>query len=70
MENYVEKPWNVIGQIVCPSSEKQISWVEQNLGLIEETTVAVSDNIATIPGLIYPWVKSDYVILGTDGFGR
>ena len=53
-----------------PSSEKQISWVEQNLGLIEETTVAVSDNIAAIPGLIYPWVKGDYVILGTDGFGR
>ena len=53
-----------------PNSEKQISWVEQNLGLIEETTVAVSDNIAAIPGLIYPWVKGDYVILGTDGFGR
>ena len=53
-----------------PSSEKQISWVEQNLGLIEETTVAVSDNIAAIPGLIYPWVKGDYVILGTDGFGH
>ncbi|MBK00359.1 MAG: hypothetical protein CMB48_05330, partial [Euryarchaeota archaeon] len=53
-----------------PNSEKQMSWVEKNLGVTEETTVAVSDNIAAIPGLIYPWVKGDYVILGTDGFGR
>ncbi|HJM44509.1 MAG TPA: pyruvate dehydrogenase (acetyl-transferring), homodimeric type, partial [Candidatus Poseidoniaceae archaeon] len=58
--------WNRLN----PDKEQKISWVKENLGTIELTTIAVSDNIAAIPGLIHPWVKGDYVTLGTDGFGR
>jgi len=58
--------WNRLN----PNSEQKISWVEEKLGLTELSTIAVSDNIAAIPGLISPWVKGNYVTLGTDGFGR
>ena len=34
------------------------------------TTVAVSDNMMAVPDLIRQWVGGDYVVLGTDGFGR
>ena len=34
------------------------------------TTVAVSDNMMAVPDLIRQWVSGDYVVLGTDGFGR
>ena len=34
------------------------------------TTVAVSDNMMAVPEMIRQWVGGDYVVLGTDGFGR
>ena len=58
--------WNRLN----PEKEQKTSWVETNLGSNEFTTIAVSDNIAAVPGLIYPWVKGNFVTLGTDGFGR
>ncbi len=32
--------------------------------------VAASDNIQAVPELIRPWIKGQYIVLGTDGFGR
>ncbi|MBJ24231.1 MAG: pyruvate dehydrogenase (acetyl-transferring), homodimeric type [Euryarchaeota archaeon] len=58
--------WNRLN----PDKKQKISWVEQHLGGDEISTIAVSDNIAAVPGLIYNWINGDYITLGTDGFGR
>jgi pyruvate dehydrogenase E1 component len=34
------------------------------------TTIAVSDYITAVPEMIQRWVGGNYVVLGTDGFGR
>ena len=34
------------------------------------TTIAVSEYIRSYPNQIRQWVKGDYIVLGTDGFGR
>ncbi len=48
-----------------------IPWVEAMLDTAETSVVvAVSDNIRAVPNLIRPWVKGQYIVLGTDGFGR
>ncbi|MAL53457.1 MAG: pyruvate dehydrogenase (acetyl-transferring), homodimeric type, partial [Gammaproteobacteria bacterium] len=36
----------------------------------EMTTIAVSEYIRSYPNQIRQWVKGDYIVLGTDGFGR
>jgi len=52
-------------------SENELSWVEAMLDSIDSSVVvAVSDNIRAVPELIRPWVKGQYIVLGTDGFGR
>ena len=53
-----------------PDQKPRISWVEQMLGNHSLPTIAVSDNIAAVPDLIRPWVDDQFVLLGTDGFGR
>lgn len=44
-------------------------WVAQCLG-DGEVTVAVSDNMTAWPMIVKPWVGGDFIVLGTDGFGR
>lgn len=44
-------------------------WAAKCLG-DGEVTVAVSDNQIAYPMLISPWVGGEYIVLGTDGFGR
>ena len=53
-----------------PSEEIRSSWVSEHLDGSVGTTVAVSDNMMAVPDLIRQWVSGDYVVLGTDGFGR
>ena len=53
-----------------PSEEIRSSWVSKHLDDTVGTTVAVSDNMMAVPDLIRQWVGGDYVVLGTDGFGR
>jgi pyruvate dehydrogenase E1 component len=36
----------------------------------DEVTVAATDYVRAYPGLIAPYVRGDFVTLGTDGFGR
>jgi pyruvate dehydrogenase E1 component len=45
-------------------------WVEHCLGDTKGPVVAASDYVAAVADLIRPYVKSKYVALGTDGFGR
>ena len=33
-------------------------------------SIAVSEYIRSYPNQIRQWVKGDYIVLGTDGFGR
>jgi len=53
-----------------PGDDKRSSWVADHLDDSVGTTVAVSDNMMAVPDLIRQWVGGDYVVLGTDGFGR
>ena len=53
-----------------PTKDTRISWVAEHLDESVGTTVAVSDNMIAVPDLIRQWVGGDYVVLGTDGFGR
>ena len=53
-----------------PSEKIRSSWVSEHLDDSVGTTVAVSDNMMAVPELIRQWVGGDYVVLGTDGFGR
>ena len=53
-----------------PSSAREIPYVEQMLGGGETPTIAVSDNQIAVPDMIRQWVGGDYIVLGTDGFGR
>jgi len=52
-----------------PGTEAPVPWVTECLG-DGSITVAVSDNMTAVPKLIERWVGGDYVVLGTDGFGR
>ena len=53
-----------------PAEDERSSWVANHLDDSVGTTVAVSDNMMAVPDLIRQWVGGDYVVLGTDGFGR
>jgi pyruvate dehydrogenase E1 component len=53
-----------------PSESPRSCWVSEQLDDSVGTTVAVSDNMMAVPELIRQWVSGDYVVLGTDGFGR
>merc|ERR1712136_231244 len=52
-----------------PKSPPMKPWVSQCLG-DGGVTVACTDNQIAFPQLIQPYVGGDYVVLGTDGFGR
>jgi pyruvate dehydrogenase E1 component len=51
-----------------PEQEKS-SYVSECFG-DQITTIAVSDYITAVPEMIQRWVGGNYVVLGTDGFGR
>merc|ERR1712190_660338 len=53
-----------------PKEPPAKSWIGECLGDYDGVTVACSDNIIAVPGLLRPHVGGDYVVLGTDGFGR
>ena len=46
------------------------AWVEQQLPANGTPIVAASDYVASVPDLIRPWIRGQYITLGTDGFGR
>ena len=49
--------------------EEKIPYVSECFG-DEITTVAVSDYITAVPEMIQRWVGGNFIVLGTDGFGR
>jgi pyruvate dehydrogenase E1 component len=57
--------WNMLH----PADAPQTSHVETCLAG-DELTVAATDYVRAYPRLIAPYVSGDFVVLGTDGFGR
>lgn len=55
---------------LTPGEEAPVPWVTECLGSGCDVTVAVSDHQTAYPMLVKPWVGGDFIILGTDGFGR
>jgi len=53
-----------------PSKEVEKNWVQKCYEGFDGVTVCATDNQTAFPQLIHPWVSGDYVVLGTDGFGR
>mmetsp|Transcript_37037 Transcript_37037/g.117886 ORF Transcript_37037/g.117886 Transcript_37037/m.117886 type:complete len:806 (+) Transcript_37037:819-3236(+) len=53
-----------------PAEPPASSWVKDCLGAWDGVTVAASDNVMAVPRLVERYVGGDFVVLGTDGFGR
>jgi pyruvate dehydrogenase E1 component len=49
--------------------ENKIPYVSECFG-DETTTIAVSDYITAVPEMIQRWIGGNFIVLGTDGFGR
>jgi pyruvate dehydrogenase E1 component len=45
-------------------------WVSSQLPGNGTPVIAASDYVSAVADLIRPWVKDEYIALGTDGFGR
>lgn len=58
--------WNMLH----PESPPKIAYVEQCLRDSQGPVIAASDYIKIYADQIRPYVKSRYIVLGTDGFGR
>jgi pyruvate dehydrogenase E1 component len=53
-----------------PEREAQTSYLEEVLAGAAGPFIATSDYVALVPEQIRSWVPGEYVVLGTDGFGR
>ncbi|HEX2332895.1 MAG TPA: alpha-ketoglutarate dehydrogenase [Burkholderiales bacterium] len=49
---------------------KDASWIERCLDGTEGPVIATSDYVRAVADLIRPYIKGNFVALGTDGFGR
>ncbi len=58
--------WNMLH----PQSARKIPYVEQCLHASPGPVIAASDYMKIHADQIRPYVKSKYIVLGTDGFGR
>ncbi len=56
--------------LLNPESKAKASYVEQCLGKAKGPVVAATDYMRNYADQIRPYIQSDYVVLGTDGFGR
>jgi pyruvate dehydrogenase E1 component len=55
---------------LTPGEEPPVPWVTECLGSGCDVTVAVSDHQTAYMALVKPYVGGDFIVLGTDGFGR
>ncbi len=53
-----------------PNSDIRKSYLEEVLEGVEGPFIATSDYVTLVPDQVRPWIPGDYVVLGTDGFGR
>jgi len=53
-----------------PTATPRVSHLEQQLAGLKGPIISSSDNVQLVAEQIRPYVSSQYVVLGTDGFGR
>jgi pyruvate dehydrogenase E1 component len=53
-----------------PESDPQQPYVVKALDGVDGPIIAASDFVKAVPDMIRPWVRQDFITLGTDGFGR
>merc|ERR1739845_159526 len=53
-----------------PDQPPKSSWVSDCFGSYDGVAIACTDNMKAVPSFIKPYVGGDYIVLGTDGFGR
>ena len=53
-----------------PAEPPRSSYLEQVLDGVDGPFISSSDNVRLVADQIREWIPGDYVILGTDGFGR
>jgi len=53
-----------------PASEPRQPYIAKILDGVQGPIIAVSDFVKAVPDMIRPWVRQDFITLGTDGFGR
>lgn len=52
-----------------PGQTPPTPWVQECLG-DGSVTIAASDNMKAVPKLVEKWIGGEFIVLGTDGFGR
>jgi pyruvate dehydrogenase E1 component len=58
--------WNLLN----PTEQPRVPRITSILSAIDGPKIAVTDFMRIVPDQVGRWVPGDYVILGTDGFGR
>jgi pyruvate dehydrogenase E1 component len=53
-----------------PTESPRTSYLEQQLAGLKGPIIAASDNVQLVAEQLRPYVPTQYVVLGTDGFGR
>jgi pyruvate dehydrogenase E1 component len=53
-----------------PGEPARKSYIERALDGVTGPFISASDNVRLVADQIREWVPGDYVVLGTDGFGR
>jgi pyruvate dehydrogenase E1 component len=53
-----------------PESDPRVPYVADVLRGVAGPIVAATDFMKAVPDMIRPWVRQNYVTLGTDGYGR
>ena len=58
--------WNMLN----PESDPRMPYITKCLASVDGPVIAVTDYVRAYPELVRAWVKDQYKVLGTDGFGR
>jgi len=53
-----------------PTETPKKGYLEAALAEAKGPFIAASDNVRAVPDQVRQWIPGDYVVLGTDGFGR
>ena len=65
--------WNMLHPLEAPRTshlDRSLSGDDRTDGNVGDVIVAATDYVRAYPRSIAPYVRGDYVTLGTDGFGR
>ena len=53
-----------------PGETPKLSYLESVLADTDGPYISTSDNVRLVADQIRPWIDDEYIVLGTDGFGR